>query len=508
MDLGLQTLGLGTLVAVTGERLALIEEYEARFIALLKKTDIAAAEGKKVDGLAGPQLLLTEELAAFNSDLVKQYQSRADQDIPPLLSRMQRAELAMRSAVAALEGNDANQAIGHQEQADDILAQAHAIVTTQNEQLGLLQSLLLFQRSVGFANGYVGDIVAEQRDMIAATKALESQDVSHLLPRIGNLRRCMEDVAPLLDMVATRVDAGSPLAFAATDLEDAMASLKSGDKLNALNAQGVAAESLEKVHSLVQTVKSQTGYVAEIVEFLHVAATDTTMLEHQQEELKRKVESATPEQLKTLVAGQQRALLAKAEKDGQVLVSVTGMPAYSEPAKLMREASARLESNDAPAAIEQMDLAGAALKENAESLFTVIRMLHSLTNIKIVTDTDPDVKRFVDVQAVASAHKVLFRATQAAEAQAMNALAQQQGELATRCQELSKVGEPHAMLQTASAQLAAAVTDMQSSDRDAIKRSQKAAMQTLRHFIIEQALILGTEAPPTLPPRGGRRGGG
>jgi hypothetical protein len=195
-------------------------------------------------------------------------------------------------------------------------------------------------------------------------------------------------------------------------------------------------------------------------------------------------------------------LLAKAEKDGQVLVSVTGMPAYTEPAKLMREALARLESNDAPAAIEQMDLAEAALKENAESLFAVISMLHGLPNIEIMAYTDPDVERLVDVLAVASAHKVLFRDTHTAEPQAMKALAQQQGELAARCQELTKVGEPHAMLKAASTQLASAATAMQSADRDAIKRHQKAAMQTLRHFIIEQALILETAAPPPSPSPG------
>jgi hypothetical protein len=99
------------------------------------------------------------------------------------------------------------------------------------------------------------------------------------------------------------------------------------------------------------------------------------------------------------------------------------------------------------------------------------------------------------VLAVASAHKILFRDTNKAEAQELKALAQQQGELATRCQELFTVGEPHAMLETASSQLVAAATAMQSSDQDAIRRHQKAAMQTLRHFIIEQALILETAVP-------------
>ncbi len=495
VELGLQTLGLSMLVAVTGERLAFIEGYEAKVVALLEKTDIAATEGEKVNGLSEPQLLLTEELASFNSDLVKQGQAKLDQDIPPLLSRMERAEQAMRSALASLEANDADQAIGHQEQAADILAEAYTIVTTQNERLDLLQSLLMFQRSVGFALGYMGDIVAEQRDMIVATKALESDDASHLLPMLNNLRRCVDDVAPLLDLVALRLDTGTPLAFAVADLEDAVASLQTGDKLDALDAQDVVAESLEKVHALVQAVKSQAGYVAEIVEFLHASVAEIAVLEYQQEELARKAGSATPEQLQDLLA-KQRTLLAKADKDGQVLVSVTGMTAYAEPAKLMRKVLAQLEGIKAPAAAEQMELVGAALMENADSLFAVISMLHGLPDIEIMAQTDPDLERLVEVLAVATAHKILFRDTNKAEVEAMKSLAEQQGSLAARCRELSKVGEPHAMLETASTQLVAATAAMQSSDRDAIKRHQEAAMQMLRHFIIEQALILETAVPP------------
>jgi len=504
VELGLQTLGLSTLVAVTGERLAFIEEYEAKVVSLLEKTDIAALGEKKVDGLIEPQLLLAEELAAFNGDLVKQNQSNADQDVPPLLSRMERAEQAMRGALASLEANDADQAIGHQEQAADILAEAYAIVTTQHERLDLLQSLLMFQRSVGFAIGYMDDIVAEQRDVIVATKALKSDDASALFPTLNNLKRCVDEVAPLLDLVASRLDAGTPLAFAVADLEDAVASLQSGDKLDALDAQEVAAESLEEVHTLVKSVRSQAGYVAEIVEFLHTSIADIAMLEYQQQELARKAEATgLGKEKEDALSEKQSALLAKADKDGQVLVSVTGMPRYAEPVKLMRKALSHLKSIDAPAAAGHMTLAREALIENAESLFAVIGMLHGLPDIDILEHSDPKgVERLVDVLAVATAHKILFRDTNNAEAKGMKALAEQQGKLATRCQELSKVGEPHAMLKTASTQLVAAATALKSSDRDTIKRYQKSAMQTLRHFIIEQALILETAAPPAVAEEG------
>ena len=504
VELGLQTLGLSTLVAVTGERLALIEEYEAKVVAILEKTDIAAADEQRIDTLAEPQLLLAEELAAFNSELTKQNESNSDKDIPPLLSRTERAEQALRHAVTSLKANNADEAIGRQEQAADILAEAFAIVTRQSEQLSLIQSLLMFQRSITFANGYMIDIVTQQRDMIEATDALETEDASHLMPMLNNLRQCMDEVAPLLDTVAARVDAGSPLAFAKSDLEDAVESLKFGDKLDALDAQDVVAESLDEVNQLVAAVKSQTSYVVEIVEFLHTAVADLTMLQHQQEELMRGGLSPTPspptsDQLKAL-ATQQQALLTKAEELAQVLESVTGMPEFTEPAELMQEAVVSLESNDASAAAEVMEVAGAILQENAESLFAVISMLHGLPSIEIMTYTDPAIERLVNVLAVADAHKALYRETNTTESK--DTLAQQQADLATRCEELSKVGEPHEMLTTASKQLAASATAMQASDQAEIKRNQQAALQSLRHFIIEQALFLETAVPPAAASEG------
>ena len=60
-----------------------------------------------------------------------------------------------------------------------------------------------------------------------------------VLPQFGNMLRCLGDVSPLLDMVAARLDVGTPLAFAKTDFEDAIAAIKSGDKFDAVDAQDV-----------------------------------------------------------------------------------------------------------------------------------------------------------------------------------------------------------------------------------------------------------------------------
>jgi len=344
------------------------------------------------------------------------------------------------------------------------------------------------------------DLVAQQWDLAKATEALEeTDDPSNLYPLLGNLRRCVDEIAPLLDLVASRLDAGSPLAFTASDLEDAVAALKDGDSLDAFDAQEVAAESLEEVHGLVKAVNSQTGYIAEIVEFLHKSVSDISMLEYQQDELTRKALKAKPEDLNALLA-KQNELLVKAEKVGQLLVEVTGMEAFAESAEVMREIVATIESKDAVATAENMELAEALLLENAESLFLVISMLHGLPNIDVLAHKESEaVERLVEVMAVATSHKMLFRQTNSSVPDVIKSLAGQQGKLAARCRELSQTDESHELLNQASSQLEAAAKAMQSSDRESIKTSQKLAMHTLRHFIIDQALVLETATPPRPP---------
>ena len=134
-----------------------IQEYEARVIGYLEKTDLAAAEQKPVQDIAESQQNLVDELAGFVTSLREQNEVEVDPDLPPFLSQLEEAEDWLQQSVQALEKNDADSAIEWQEQSADALAKAFEIVVAQNERLSLLQDLLLFQRSVGFANGYMKD---------------------------------------------------------------------------------------------------------------------------------------------------------------------------------------------------------------------------------------------------------------------------------------------------------------------------------------------------------------
>jgi len=516
IDVGLKTMGLNTIAAAARDRLAIIEDFEVRVVELLEKTDITASENKKLESLLDPQSLLTEDIAAFNRDLEKQIKVNNDKDIAPLLSRTKRAEQVMHKALISLKKNDADQAIGQQEQAADIIAESLAIITSQNEQLDMLQNLLRFQKDVGLANQVMLDIVDQQKDLLKETEASTKENVTKLYPQLNNLKDSVKEVAPLLSMVASRLDVGTPLAFAQTDLGDAVSSLKIGDKFDSVDAQDVATESLDKVQKLVDAVKVETGYIAEMVEFLHNHSADLAMHEYQQEELKFKVAEAKEADLKGLVE-LQRSLIAQTEKTGLILETVTGglpspedfakinkdnpnyepaeaMKSFTEPAKLMNSTLAHLQKGNSQAAQEEMELAGAALKENAESLKTVISMLHGLPSLEITVTTKPAIKHLVDVLAVTSEHKQLLRIV--TDSDLSEKLSGAQDNVSSRLRVLIKAGEPHELLGKASADLDKTVSAMKSSNKEETRLNQKEAMQALQHFIIEQAILLDTDIEP------------
>lgn len=518
VEFGLQAQGLSTLVAASSDRISRLEDFEARTIGLLEKTDLAAAEEQNINSLAESQLILAEDLAGYIETLEQQNQSEPDQDLPPMLSRLDGAEQALNAAVQALKDNDADQAIGYQEQAADALAEAYAIVVAQNERLAMLQSLLLFQRSVGLANGHMADIVAEQRDLLEATEAAKPEAMAVMLPQFGHMRDSIYDVAPLLNLVAARLDVGTPLAFAQTDFEDAMAALESGDQFEAIDAQDVAAESLATVQGLVAEIREQTGYVAEIVNFLHVSVADAGTIAHEQNELRRELGVIEQDALQRFVEAQQ-ALLSQAAKHHQQLTAAAGspglippfdplvdltaptepVPVLNDPTQAMQEALAALKDNDAAAAAEAMELAELIYAENAEALLTVITMLRGLPEVAISSATEPELVRLVDALAVASDQKQLFRQTQIADDAALEALGKQQQAIASRLGEIAANGEPHLMLTDASKHLSDAAAALQPLNRAALTKHQRAADETLRHFIVEQALILETDIPPPAP---------
>ena len=314
LELSLRAQGLNSLVSTATERVTRIEDFEERQIDLLERTEEAALDEVNSESLAEEQQFLMEEISEFKNELLGN--EGADQDALPLLSQLEVAANITKSSLDPLKSNTPEEALELQEEAADALALALEISLAQSDRLMMLQDLYSFQRSVGDANGWMKDIVDEQTDLVESTRSAKPEDAPKLIPVMTNLRQCYTDIAPILDLVAGRLDAGTPLLFAGTDLEDAILGVEDGDFIDATDAQEVAAESLAEVRVLVDAVQRQTGYVAEIVEFLHATQADAASMAFQQAQLKKSLVLEKSD-ISTALTEQQRSLQQQAEIHGR-----------------------------------------------------------------------------------------------------------------------------------------------------------------------------------------------
>lgn len=215
------------------------------------------------------------------------------------------------------------------------------------------------------------------------------------------------------------------------------------------------------------------------------------------------------------VLAAQRALAADAEAYGEALNIVAGRIDFQvlpesvrltftdldlsfdgmAPATHMAEAIRLLEAEQ-PAA-EAMAAAEATFRSQSEQLNVVIAMLNGLPSIVLSNAQPPELHRLIDVLDLASKQRALMRQTHAAADKDLPSLADAQRSLADAVAKANQVEElRHPLLAKAHELLTPIADALNASNTKAACASQLAADQTLRHFIIEQALILNTAIPP------------
>jgi hypothetical protein len=489
VELGLRTSGLTSLVSNANERVALIEDFEARQISLLEKTEEAALDEVDSAPLAEPQSFLLEEVTMLINELTRV--GEKNKEVLPLIAQLQQLSKPLKQATERLKSNNGEEALDHQEQAADLLALLLEVAQAQVSRLTILQDLYQFQRAVGNASGWMKDIVAEQNELIAITRKEDKESTAALIARINNLRQCLVEIAPVLDLVAGRLDAGTPLLFAGTDLEDAVLGIEDGDFLDAEDAQTVASESLAKVQGLVSAVESQTGYTAEIVEFIHRAQAEATLTSFRQSEIRKKLalgEGEIPEGL----VDRQEALMKRTMTLADSLNRATGMPPDSLPSGQMERAVASLKSGQPDEASDLMGLAEEALTSHAEELFLIITMLQGLPAIEITNASDPELVLLVDVLAIASDQRNLSRITEATAAAELDGLVKSQETIMAASARTLKGETPDERLARIQRNLSLALPEIANKAKSRARQYQDLADDLLRHYVIGQALALET----------------
>lgn len=507
VELAQLTLGVSSEVSDANLRITALEQLETRQIGLIEQTEEVALDKKDPAALIEQQQSLAAELEAFHQELTGG-KTGPSKDVLPLVGRIETAAKAITNALTILRGKQIEDAIEPQEKAANALTEARVMAQEQLTKFSLQQQLISFRQAVINGGSGMVDILGAQNDLIAATEKAKEDELKALLPSQRNLHLCLGEIAPSLDVVAARLDVGTPLVFAASDVEDALLAMEDGDGEDAAEIQGIAVESLTKVQGLVYEIAVQTGYVSEIVEFLHNLQSNAAMLAYRQSQIR---EQANPADALAL----QQALAADAKAYGESLTMVAGVISFemlsekakeallgidlnlngATPASHMAEAIKLIQAGQS--ANEAMLAAEKSFASHAELMNVIVSMLNGLPSIIVTKAQPPELHRLIAVLDLASKQRVLMRQTQSADEKNLAALAATQQTIAAASAKASQFeGLSHPMLTKANEQIAPIAEMLSASNKAGAASAQLAADLTLRHFIIEQALILNTAIPP------------
>jgi hypothetical protein len=182
------------------------------------------------------------------------------------------------------------------------------------------------------------------------------------------------------------------------------------------------------------------------------------------------------------------------EKTKERLVGIDLTLNFETPATQMQDAVRLLQSGQPAAA--SMLAAEKSLHSVSDQLGVIIAMLSGLPTVPVITASPPELHRLIAVLDLASKHRQLLRQTQGSDDKGLPALAPAQAKLAAAAAKANEGESSHPLLVTAQGQLSTIGNDLTASRKAGAAAAQLAADQTLRHFIIEQALILNTATPP------------
>lgn len=492
IDISMRTEGISTLVSIAVKRLSTIEDIETRQIQLLEQCEEAALDNKPTKPLAENQQRLAEELMLFKKDLLAEDKVSPDKNVLTLISHIDAVEKIMATAVADLAAEKGEEALAPQEKAADALAILKEMIQAQSNRVALLQDIFGFQRAVANAGVTMLDLVNTQNELIQATEKADEKELAKLLPTITNLNQCITDAAPIFDLVASRLDVGSALLFAGSDIEDAIAALEDGDTEDALDAQEVAAESLAKVQTLILSVSEQNGYLAEIMQFLNESLADVALMESSQQQLRLAIEAA-PDKIAAEIPQRQEELHKAAQNFSTALLKTTGMQDFTKAESLMAGTAGFIKANDATAAIDAMNQSEAALRAHAEQIFVIMSVLHGLSSIEVLTTSPPELPELIEILGLASDQKNIYRTLRFGNDADLTKILPSQQKLEARYAIYTQKETPHPFLVSAQKQGAQAAL---ATSRDQALVSLGENDDSMRHFIIAQSVLLNTVALP------------
>ncbi|MDT8391221.1 MAG: hypothetical protein RRC34_12010 [Lentisphaeria bacterium] len=505
-----------------------ITRFSERQLGLLEKTEDAAADGTDTDYLASQQealLAAVEELQLECVDRIRKAAVPSEHSLSVPL-RIEEAMRSMREAIPLLTEKKPGDAIGHLEAAVSAFADARELLVEHGKKITPYAGMLASTKAAVFPSVYVGEIEEEQRDMLALTRQTEADNMPSLALPQKNLIHAVNAILVALDPVSHLVETGTVMLFAKEDMDAAGIALEEKDPVEALDTQEYVVETLQNLRAKIEAVVPKYQYLLEVTEALHETVQEGVLIREAQRRLRGQV---TAEVTGVDATRQQEALKIRTVAYAKVIDHMTGLDLFTRSADQMGEAETGLKNGDPSGAAAAMKRAEQILKADTDTLLLLMKHLALVLSAPPPeTAIPPEIVLLKEVLSLAAQQQKTYRECHAASVDKIPDYEAELRALEEACSPFIARAEQHTLpvvkeketngesggesspapvppanfhlkLVAAREQLAKAAASAKASDRESALSSQKLAAGSLRHFVIDYALIFMNPPGPAPP---------
>jgi len=471
---------------IVGDAATKIGQFRELQLSLLEKTQDAAADKTDSTYLADLQQKLNDDIEKFRTEVIERYSALTSrsEELLPLQRCLDNSVRSLTAASPLLRANQPAPAIAHQKSAITSLKEAEGFLADQTARTSFLVKVVADAWNAQVPEPYVTDIEAEQRDLMAVTRKAPPAELAGLVMPQKNLVHAVNAVLTALDFLAHKIESGTGLVFAKTDMDAAAAALEGKDVNEAIDAQSAVADSMQDLLAKLRAVTPQYDYILEITEFLYEFMPEVDALMAAQRELREKIVAAADAAAVRKLIEEQRLLTAKAQALAALFFKATGQARLNSAVKGLTDACERLDAGDRTAAVELMQQAENTFHAEAAEVTMLMKRLAVVMSPPSGKPI-PEVQLLYDVVGLAAEQKTLSWQTQAAKPEQMAKLATKQRALEKRCGGYISRSQSHPQLVAAQQRMTEAAAKMQAAANGETFASQQAAGEVLRHFAIE-----------------------
>lgn len=466
---------------------SIIRELLSSQLRLVEKTEDADYDKTSAAYLAPSQKHLSKEVDSIKRRLIRNSKNEsAAKLVGPMLKLLDRAEEGMLNASPALEKNDIDKALEYQDVVLDSLEQAIGLSGRESAGWIGLANLLITTEAASLPVKYMGDVVAQQGELIGETKNSTPEMRGKLADKQNILCRAVTDISLLLDTAGSSIDFEQAMTFAASDMGASALHLKSGKIDAAMESQGFASDALKDLSKQLKESEGQYYYFVNVLEFLQDIYTDASVMHIELTRLRGELENTEASDF-TAYAERMEQIEKQVQTVDGLLYRAIGRKEYSKPHENLAAALKELKAGELDGCIEEAVTAEDSLRANLEELRELIVHIGIIPDV-VPAEAPPEYTVMMNMVTTLVEVKELSAGVYGAKADELSGFESKLSGIVEDCNDLINETRQHGFVIEAEKSMSKALELLMKSSGDEAYKELYHADTKLRHCILEYAL--------------------